>query len=91
MSANASSSSGSGNDISISTNELTKIENALVMVRESIDSEAAASNPEAQKIIEAIVEAEQIISSKLDVKGTETTSSNTGGGYQGAAPKPMAH
>lgn len=86
-----SASASSGNDISISTNELTKIENALVMVRESIDSEAAASNPEAQKIIDAIVEAEQICAAKLDKTGTETTASNSGGGYQGAAPKPMAH
>lgn len=76
----------------VTTDELTKIENALVMVREAIDSEAAATNPEAKKIMDAVVEAEQIISAKLDKQGTETTASNTAGGYgAAAAPKPMAH
>jgi hypothetical protein len=70
-------------NISITEAELTKIENTLVTVREAIDQNN--QSPEAQKIMGMIVESEQIISAKLDKKGTETTP-NAQGAYSPHPP-----
>jgi hypothetical protein len=72
-------------DLTISEAELTKIDNAFVTIRENLD-EASVNTPEGKKVMEMIIEAEQIIAAKLDKQGTETTES--GSGY---APTPTAH
>jgi hypothetical protein len=71
----------------ISQDELTKIENTLVTVRKSLD-ESSTNSPEGQKIMQMLVEAEQICSAKLDKGGTATTESGSGGSPY--APKAMA-
>lgn len=63
----------------ISTEEVTTIENTLVTIREAI-SQAGDNSPEVQKIMEMIIEAEQICASKLDETGDATAVNNSSQG-----------
>lgn len=53
----------------ISDAELTTIENALVTIREALNQD---NSPEAATVKQMIVEAEQIVSGKLDQAKTDT-------------------
>jgi len=62
--------------------ELTTVENALVTVREGLQNDGS---PQTQKVMQMIVEAEQIISAKLD-QGGDTAGAPTGTGNDMMSP-----
>ena len=71
----------SGEQIEVDKEELVKIENLLVTIRNAL-GKAAATNPDAQKLMQEVVNCEQIISSKLDNREgqQDNTESYAGGG-----------
>jgi hypothetical protein len=58
----------------ITTEELTIIENVLVTMREAI---ADDQSPEAQQMKQQIVEAEQIVSSKIEGSASQMSTQET--------------
>ena len=61
--------------VDITEEELTIIENAFVTIREAIDT--SSNDPQAQQIMQQIVEAEQIVSAKLGGGDTGNASPGT--------------
>jgi hypothetical protein len=53
----------------ISDAELTTVENALVTIRQALEQD---NSPQAQQVKQMIVEAEQIVSGKLDQNKMDT-------------------
>jgi hypothetical protein len=72
-----------GEQIGVPKDELNKIENLLVVIRNAL-GKAAATNPDAQKLMQEVVDCERIISSKLgnEQGQQENTESYAGGGGQ---------
>ena len=59
--------------VDVTEEELTIIENVLVTMRENVDT----TTPEWQDMAQKIVEAEQIVSSKLDGSGSQQAAVGT--------------